>query len=92
LKAHPKNSVDALVRNSARNPAPGKNAKPGKARVDLLLVERGLAPSRERAQALLLAGQVRVNGANMVKAGTQVAGDAKIEIVGERLVTPAAAG
>jgi 23S rRNA (cytidine1920-2'-O)/16S rRNA (cytidine1409-2'-O)-methyltransferase len=31
-------------------------------RLDLLLVERGLAPSRERARALILAGQVRVNG------------------------------
>jgi 23S rRNA (cytidine1920-2'-O)/16S rRNA (cytidine1409-2'-O)-methyltransferase len=54
-------------------------------RLDLLLVERGLARSRERAQALLLAGQVRVNGANMAKAGTQVALDARIEIVGETL-------
>ncbi|HEX4076420.1 MAG TPA: TlyA family RNA methyltransferase [Candidatus Acidoferrales bacterium] len=59
--------------------------KPGKARLDVLLVERGLAPSRERAQAILLAGQVRVNGAKMEKAGSQVAADARIEIVGETL-------
>ena len=59
--------------------------KPGKARLDVLLVERGLAPSRERAQAMLLAGQVRVNGAKMEKAGSQVAADARIEIVGETL-------
>ncbi len=54
-------------------------------RLDLLLVERGLAPSREKAQALLLAGQVRVNGQPAAKAGAQVARDSKIEIVGEAL-------
>lgn len=59
--------------------------KPGKGRLDVLLVERGLAPSRERAQAILLAGQVRVNGAKMEKAGSQVAVDARIEVVGETL-------
>jgi 23S rRNA (cytidine1920-2'-O)/16S rRNA (cytidine1409-2'-O)-methyltransferase len=59
-----------------------RKTKPGKARIDLLLVERDLAPSRERAQALLLAGQVRVNGARIDKAGTQVAADAAIEIAG----------
>jgi 23S rRNA (cytidine1920-2'-O)/16S rRNA (cytidine1409-2'-O)-methyltransferase len=64
---------------------PRAHAKPGKARIDLLLVERGLAPSRERAQALLLAGQVRVNGIKAEKAGTQVAANAQIEIVGETL-------
>ncbi len=57
--------------------------KPGKARLDLLLVERGLAVSRERAQALLLAGQVKVDGATRTKAGTQVPTDARIEVVGE---------
>jgi 23S rRNA (cytidine1920-2'-O)/16S rRNA (cytidine1409-2'-O)-methyltransferase len=59
--------------------------KPGKARLDVLLFERGLAASRERAQAILLAGQVRVNGIKMEKAGSQVATDARIEIVGETL-------
>jgi 23S rRNA (cytidine1920-2'-O)/16S rRNA (cytidine1409-2'-O)-methyltransferase len=57
--------------------------KPGKERIDLLLVARGLAPSRERAQALLLAGHIRVDGALVTKAGTRVATDARIEIVGE---------
>ncbi|MDR7446760.1 MAG: S4 domain-containing protein, partial [Armatimonadota bacterium] len=33
-----------------------------KRRLDVLLVERGLAPSRERAQAVILAGLVRVDG------------------------------
>jgi 23S rRNA (cytidine1920-2'-O)/16S rRNA (cytidine1409-2'-O)-methyltransferase len=76
------------MKKSARlpdNASPPRNIKPGKARIDLLLVERGLAPSRERAQALLLAGQVRVNGARIDKAGTQVAADAVVEIVGEQL-------
>jgi 23S rRNA (cytidine1920-2'-O)/16S rRNA (cytidine1409-2'-O)-methyltransferase len=60
-------------------------AKPRTARLDLTLVERGLAPSRERAQALLLAGQVRVNGAAATKAGAQIAADARIELVGTPL-------
>jgi 23S rRNA (cytidine1920-2'-O)/16S rRNA (cytidine1409-2'-O)-methyltransferase len=47
-------------------------------RLDLLLVSRGLAPSRERARALVLAGQVRVNGSAAVKAGTTVDEDAEI--------------
>jgi len=42
-----------------------------KTRLDVLLVERGLAPSRERAQAMLLAGNVRVNGKRMDKPGTR---------------------
>lgn len=37
-----------------------------------MLVERGLAPSRERARALILAGQVRVNGSVVAKAGAPV--------------------
>jgi 23S rRNA (cytidine1920-2'-O)/16S rRNA (cytidine1409-2'-O)-methyltransferase len=56
--------------------------KVGKARLDVLLVERGLAPSRERAQAMLLAGQVLVNSQKMEKPGNQVALDAQIEITG----------
>ncbi len=71
---------------------PPKKAKPGKARLDVLLVERGLAASRERAQAMLLAGQVRVNGAPTGKAGSQVARDAKIEIAGETLRYASRAG
>lgn len=64
---------------------PKKKTKPGKARLDVLLVERSLAPSRERAQALLLAGHVRVNGAEVSKPGTQVPMDARIDLVGETL-------
>lgn len=41
-------------------------------RLDLLVVERGLAPSRERARALILAGHVRIDGQVESKAGTLV--------------------
>jgi 23S rRNA (cytidine1920-2'-O)/16S rRNA (cytidine1409-2'-O)-methyltransferase len=56
--------------------------KPGKKRLDVLVVERGLADSREKAQAMILAGEVRVNGARSDKAGVQMATDARIEISG----------
>jgi 23S rRNA (cytidine1920-2'-O)/16S rRNA (cytidine1409-2'-O)-methyltransferase len=51
-----------------------------RARLDLLVVDRGLAPSRERARALILAGVVRVNGEVVAKAGTAVATDAEITV------------
>jgi 23S rRNA (cytidine1920-2'-O)/16S rRNA (cytidine1409-2'-O)-methyltransferase len=62
-----------------------KHSRLGKSRLDVLITERGLAPSRERAQALLLAGNVLVNGQKMEKPGTQVATEARIEIIGETL-------
>ena len=49
-------------------------------RLDITLVERGLVASRERARAMILAGQVRVDGQPSVKAGTPVAEDAEISI------------
>jgi len=51
-----------------------------KARLDGVLVERGLAPSRERARALILAGQVTVDGQVVSKAGAPVAADARVEL------------
>lgn len=54
-----------------------------KTRVDVLLVERGLAPSRERAQAYILAGRVLVNEQKVDKAGVMVAGDAAVRLLGE---------
>ncbi len=54
-----------------------------KLRLDLLLVDRGLAPSRERAQALILAGEVWVEGKRINKAGAQVPADAAIKITGK---------
>ena len=49
-------------------------------RLDTLLVERGLATSRERARALILAGCVRVNGQPASKAGTPVSLDADVAV------------
>jgi len=60
-------------------------SKPAKMRLDKLLVERGLAGSRERAQALILAGKVLVNQQKMVKAGAAVASDAALRLLGEDL-------
>jgi 23S rRNA (cytidine1920-2'-O)/16S rRNA (cytidine1409-2'-O)-methyltransferase len=52
-----------------------------KIRLDALLLDRGLAASRERARALILAGQVRVDGVLVSKAGTPIAADANVELV-----------
>jgi len=49
-----------------------------KTRLDVLLVERGLVVSRERARALILAGDVRVNGQVSAKAGTAIPEDAEV--------------
>ncbi|MBT3821387.1 MAG: TlyA family RNA methyltransferase, partial [Nitrospinaceae bacterium] len=49
-------------------------------RLDRLLVEQGLAPSRERAQSLILAGLVTVKGQRADKAGTAYPPDAKIAV------------
>jgi 23S rRNA (cytidine1920-2'-O)/16S rRNA (cytidine1409-2'-O)-methyltransferase len=49
-------------------------------RLDTLLVERGLAASRERARALIIAGSVRVNGQPASKAGTAVPSDAEVTV------------
>jgi 23S rRNA (cytidine1920-2'-O)/16S rRNA (cytidine1409-2'-O)-methyltransferase len=54
-----------------------------KDRLDKLLVERGLVPSRERARALILAGKVVVDDHAVDKAGAQFAADAVIRLKGE---------
>jgi 23S rRNA (cytidine1920-2'-O)/16S rRNA (cytidine1409-2'-O)-methyltransferase len=56
-----------------------------KSRLDRFLVERGLAPSRERAQALILAGRVLVNEQKVEKPGAGVAGDAAVRLLGDDL-------
>jgi 23S rRNA (cytidine1920-2'-O)/16S rRNA (cytidine1409-2'-O)-methyltransferase len=56
-----------------------------KIRIDKLLVERNLAPTRERAQAMILAGRVLVNEQKIEKAGTSVVEDSRIRILGEDL-------
>jgi len=54
-------------------------------RLDQLLVERGLAPSRARAQALILAGRALVGGTRVDKAGTLVAATADLTLKGEAI-------
>lgn len=56
-----------------------------KTRIDKLIFERGLAASRERAQAMILAGKVLVNGQKVEKAGAAVETDAEIRLLGEDL-------
>ena len=53
-----------------------------KERLDVLLVERGLAESRSRAQAVIMAGEVYVNGQKADKAGMDVPLEAEIEVRG----------
>ena len=53
-----------------------------KQRLDSLLVARGLVESREKAQALILAGQVDVDGHGAAKAGTMVPVDADVRVIG----------
>jgi 23S rRNA (cytidine1920-2'-O)/16S rRNA (cytidine1409-2'-O)-methyltransferase len=57
--------------------------KPGKVRLDKLLVERGLCESRARAQAVILAGEVVVGDHAVNKPGTLVDADASLRIKGE---------
>ena len=54
-----------------------------KVRLDHLLVQRGLAETRARAQALIIAGKVRVDGVVRLKAGELVPEDAEIELAGK---------
>lgn len=60
-------------------------ASPVKVRLDKLILERGLAPSRERAQALILAGRVLVNEQKVEKPGVSVSEDAALRLLGEDL-------
>jgi 23S rRNA (cytidine1920-2'-O)/16S rRNA (cytidine1409-2'-O)-methyltransferase len=59
---------------------PSSIVKSGRTRLDVLLVARGLAESREKAQALILAGKVEVAGQASAKAGSLVADDAEIRV------------
>ena len=56
-----------------------------KTRLDKLLVERGLTTSRERAQALILAGKVLVNEQKIEKAGTSIDSESILRLLGEDL-------
>jgi len=64
----------------------GKQASGGtkgkvKSRLDLLLVEQGLAPSREQARRLIMAGEVRVDGQVSDKPGRSVSREARVEVL-----------
>ena len=77
---------EALV-GEIRRAASGENAAilRMKSRVDKLLFDRGLAPSRERAQALIIAGRVLVNDQKIEKPGISVPDDVEIRLLGEDL-------
>jgi 23S rRNA (cytidine1920-2'-O)/16S rRNA (cytidine1409-2'-O)-methyltransferase len=60
-------------------------SKPERKRLDLLLVERGLAESQQKAQAMILSGEVRVNNIAVQKAGMPVSTDALIEVKSRQL-------
>jgi 23S rRNA (cytidine1920-2'-O)/16S rRNA (cytidine1409-2'-O)-methyltransferase len=66
------------ARQTADREQPG--VRPGKARLDALLVERGLAESREKAQALVLAGEVEVDGRPAAKSGQLVRSDVALVV------------
>ena len=63
----------------------GYELLPVKTRLDKLLVERGLTPSRARAQALILAGKVLVNEQKVEQAGASIDADANVRLLGEDL-------
>lgn len=70
----------AQRRSSTLSANPPPQRKPARARLDLLLTERGLAPSRERARALIMAGEALVDGHAVTKAGTLIAENATITL------------
>jgi 23S rRNA (cytidine1920-2'-O)/16S rRNA (cytidine1409-2'-O)-methyltransferase len=67
-------------------------SKPARKRLDLLLVERGLAESQQKAQAMILAGEVRVNDVVARQAGTPVATDARLDVKSRHLKYASRAG
>jgi 23S rRNA (cytidine1920-2'-O)/16S rRNA (cytidine1409-2'-O)-methyltransferase len=60
-------------------------SKSPRTRLDLALVERGLAESQQKAQAMILAGEIRVNNIATQKAGMPVSSDARIEVKSRQL-------
>lgn len=60
------------------------HTKPARSRLDLLLVERGLVPSREKARAAILAGLVSSAGVRLDKPGTLVRSDTEIAVAAGR--------
>jgi 23S rRNA (cytidine1920-2'-O)/16S rRNA (cytidine1409-2'-O)-methyltransferase len=60
-------------------------AEKAKERADVLLVERGLAPSREKARAMIMAGQVYAGTTRVDKAGEKLAPDSPVQLKGQSL-------
>ena len=56
-----------------------------KKRLDIMMVEQGLAPSREKAKAYIMSGEVYVNGQKEDKAGSMFAETVKLEVRGKTL-------
>ena len=71
------------MRAAARSGRSAGGGATAKIRLDQLVVERGLAPSREQAQALILAGGILANGQKALKPGHQVAQDSTLQRLGE---------
>lgn len=61
----------------------GGNTKPGKERLDVILHQRGLAPSREKAQAMILAGVVFSGDQRLTKAGVKISTETELRIKGK---------
>ncbi len=69
-----------MPRDASRRNAPRKDSP----RLDALLVEKGLVESRARAQALIMAGSVRVDGEVVTKAGSRIAPDSEVAVESPR--------
>ena len=78
----PFSSPGMALLHSPMTAAP-KSRSAAKARLDLVLVDRGLVPSRERARALILAGRVLVNEQKIDKPGAAIALDAALRLLGD---------
>ena len=79
-------SWDDKSHHDFRPVGPERNSRlptSSKTRIDLLLVERALVPSRERARALILAGRVLVNEQKIDKPGAAISSDSIIRLLGE---------
>ena len=77
--------MDNQKEQKAAVTAKAKKPKRKKERLDVLLVSRGLAPSREKAKALIMSGSVLVNEEREDKAGSTFPEDAAIRIKGKHL-------
>jgi len=74
---------DKATQGDAENAEAGILARPSKVRADVAVFEQGLAPSRERARALILAGQILCGDKPVDKAGDQLPAGAVLRMRGE---------